>query len=82
MSRDDINLSLGFPTRPNTLWVIQLQKMVRGLKFLMYDVGDCTIYVGKKIALIRWAVTVQLTCFFVFCLCKLQKACFFMALVI
>ena len=56
------NLSLGFPTRPDTNRDVQLQKLAKGLKFRT----DCTIFIAKTKALISCAVT----CAFVFAYAK------------
>ena len=52
-----------FLTRSDTNQTVQLQNMASGLKF-RYK-GDCTIYVAKTKALIRFAVTAKLICVFV-----------------
>ena len=54
MSRLVKNLSSGFPTRPNTNWAVQPQKIPpSGLKFGFKKLRDCIIYVGKTKALIN-----------------------------
>ena len=52
MSRE--NLALGFPTMSDINWVVQLQKMTRGLKSRIKDVDevDESYYVAKTKALI------------------------------
>ena len=54
------------PTRSDTNQAVQLPKMARGLKFRREKVEECTIYVTKTRALIRFAVTAEVTCVFVF----------------
>ena len=54
-------LSFWFPTWSDTNQAVQLQKIIRGLKFW---IG--TIYVAKTKALISFAVTAKLICVFVF----------------
>ena len=44
------NLSSGFPTRSDTNWAVQPQKMARGFDFVFKNQRVCTIYVVKAIA--------------------------------
>ena len=50
------NLSSGFPTRSDTNLTVHPQKMIRGLKFRILKLRDCTIYVTKTKALISFMV--------------------------
>ena len=59
-----------FPTCSDANQAVQLQKMVRGLKFRIRKKWDCTIYVAKTKALISFAVTAKLICVFVFAYAK------------
>ena len=68
MSREN----LLFPTRSDTNWAVQTQKMTR---LGILDLGGrvivvCTIYVAKTKVLISWTVTTQLICAFVFAYAK------------
>ena len=47
------NQSSGFPTRFDTNRTVQPEKMVRDLKFCIYGVGGCIIYVAKAMALLQ-----------------------------
>ena len=59
-----------FLTWSDTNQAVQLQKMVRGMKFRFRKRKDCTVYVAKTKALISFAVTAKLICVFVFAYAK------------
>ena len=61
-----------FPTWFDTNQAVQLQKMVRGLKFGFRKKRDCTVHVAKTKALISFAVTAKLICVFVFAYAKIR----------
>ena len=46
--------------------------MARGLKFCIYEVDGCTIYVAKTKALISFVITVKLICVFAFAYAKIR----------
>ena len=54
---------------------VQPQKMVRGLKFWIYQVEELYYLVVKTKAMISWAVTVQLICAFVFIYPNIRITC-------
>ena len=64
------NLSLVFPTRSDTNWAVQPQKMARGLKFRIQKFEGLYHLCRKKKALISCVVTAQLICVFVFAYAK------------
>ena len=65
------NLSLGFPTRPDTNQAVQQQKMAMGLKFRIWEVER--LYLSSEISFL---VTMMLICTVVFT--YMQKADFLM----
>ena len=70
MSRVMRKPTFWFPTWSDTNDAVQLQKMVRGLKFEFRKKRDHTIYVAKTKALISFAVIAKLICIFVFAYAK------------
>ena len=66
------NLSTGFLTRSKTNQAVQPQKIVRSFKFQINEVEALYYPCSKIKLLISCTVTAQLTCTFVFRICKKQ----------
>ena len=60
----------GFPTRSDTNWALQLQKVVKGLKFWIYEVEGLYYLCSETKWLISCAVNAQLICAFAFAYAK------------
>ena len=57
MSRFTKNLTSGFLTRSDMNWVVQQQKIAKGLKYFgLSGSRDCTIYVAKTEFLMTWLI--------------------------